>query len=182
MIQLFRSEKGIKRSETQSKMKGVNEYTKRLRLLRYNFKSWYFYKERKYEKLTRVKNKGIWRGIAAWFPCFTKTPFPEGPGTSSMILLFFFCCCFFLHQMFWLAFNNIFLEKNGVVYSQLDGEELRVCPRKAIKTISFKMRNTFKDLFKTIFWTTRRRIDVYFDTDITFKGWFCHKNCLTTAL
>ena len=53
--------------------------------------------------------------------------------------------------MFWLAFNNIFLEKNGGVYSQLDGEELRVCPRKAIKTISFKMRNTFKDLFKTIF-------------------------------
>ena len=52
--------------------------------------------------------------------------------------------------MFWLAFKNIFLEKNGVVYSQLDGEEIKVC-RKAIKTISFKMRNTFKDLFKTIF-------------------------------
>lgn len=160
-------------------MKGVNEYTKRLRLLRYNFKSWYFYKEWKYEKLIRVKNKGIWRDIAAWFPCFTKTPFPEGPGTSSMTLMRFF----FLHQMFWLAFNNIFLEKNGVVYSQLDGEEIKVC-RKAIKTISFKMRNTFKDLFKTIFWTIkiRRRIDVYFDTDITFKGWFCHENCLTTAL
>ena len=66
---------------------------------------------------------------------------------SSVFFLFFV----FLHQMFWLAFNNIFLEKNGVVYSQLDGEELRVCPRKAIKTISFKMRNTFKDLFNTIF-------------------------------
>ena len=64
-----------------------------------------------------------------------------------MTLMRFF---FFLHQIFWLAFNNIFLEKNGVVYSQLDGEEIKVC-RKAIKTISFKMRNTFKDLFKTIF-------------------------------
>lgn len=49
-------------------MKGVNEYTESLRLLRYDFKSWYFYKEWKYEKLIRVKNKGIWRDIAAWFP------------------------------------------------------------------------------------------------------------------
>ena len=36
-------------------MKGVNEYTKRLRLLRYNFKSWYFYKEWKYEKTDKGK-------------------------------------------------------------------------------------------------------------------------------
>lgn len=36
-------------------MKGVNEYTKRLGLLRYNFKSWYFYKEWKYEKTDKGK-------------------------------------------------------------------------------------------------------------------------------
>ena len=36
-------------------MKGVNEYTKRLRLLWYNFKSWYFDKEWKYEKTDKGK-------------------------------------------------------------------------------------------------------------------------------
>ena len=128
------------------------------------------------KKLIRVKNKGVWRDIAAWLPCFTKIPFPEGPGTSSMILMGFFFTSNVL-----AGFQKHIFRKNGVVYSQLDGEEIKVC-RKAIKTISFKMRNTFKDLFKTIFWTTRRRLDVYFDTDITFKGWFCHENCLTTAL
>lgn len=63
-----------------------------------------------------------------------------------MILMGFF---FFTSNVL-AGFQKHIFRKNGVVYSQLDGKEIKVC-RKAIKTISFKMRNTFKDLFKTIF-------------------------------
>ena len=57
---------------------------------------------------------------------------------------------FFFTSNVLAGFQKHIFSKSGVVYSQLDGEEIKVC-RKAIKTISFKMRNTFKDLFKTIF-------------------------------